>query len=180
LRILLLYQRVNNTNKIDYLILSELEKDAALSFVDIAKKIGTTPCTVKRRYEKMKKEGIIFGCIVSINLGRLGYKAKTFLLITLTPNSNKSETISYLRNIKNVLIVTQIIGPYDLMAIAPITDLESLQTLLEEAKKAPNIQKVEFSCINNLDFPISPSYGTVLSQKSQTLANAKTKGSYNH
>jgi hypothetical protein len=71
-------------------------------------------------------------------------------------------------------VVTQIIGPYDLLAIAPITDLESIQKLLEEARKAPNIQRVEFSCINNLDFPISPNYGTLLSQKSKTLAHAKT------
>jgi hypothetical protein len=47
------------------------------------------------------------------------------------------------------------------MAIAPITDLRSVQTLLEEARKAPNIQRVEFSCINNLDFPISPNYDFV-------------------
>ena len=42
-------KRESNVNKIDYLILSELERDAALSFVDIAKKVGATPCTVKRR-----------------------------------------------------------------------------------------------------------------------------------
>lgn len=44
-------------DKIDYLILSELLKDASLSFVEIAEKVGTTPYTVRRRYEKMKKEG---------------------------------------------------------------------------------------------------------------------------
>jgi DNA-binding Lrp family transcriptional regulator len=165
-------------NKLDYLILTELERDATLSFVDIAKKVGATACTVKRRYEKMKKEGIIFGCSVSIDLGKLGYQGKTFLLITLTPNSNKSETIAYLSNIQNVLIVTQTIGPYDLMAIAPITDLRSIQTLLEEARKAPNIQRVEFSCVNNLDFPISSNYGTMLSEKSQAIANIKTTGKH--
>jgi Lrp/AsnC family transcriptional regulator, leucine-responsive regulatory protein len=174
LRTLILHhKRVNNTDKTDYLILSELERNAALSFVDIAKNVGATPCTVKRRYEKMKKEGIIFGCIVSINLGRLGYHGKTFLMITLAPHGNKSDTISYLRTIKNVLIVTQIIGPYDIMAIAPITDIESIRTLLEETRKAPNIQRVEFSCINNVNFPVNPNYGTMLSQKSQTLSNAK-------
>jgi len=166
-------KRENNTNKTDYLILSELERDAALSFVDIAKKVGTTPCTVKRRFERMKKEGIIFGCRVSIDLGKLGYQGKTFLLITLTPNCNKSETITYLSNIKNVLIVTQTIGPYDLMVMAPITDLESIQVLLEEARKAPNIQRVEFSCISNVDFPVCPNYRTMLSEKSQAIANAK-------
>jgi DNA-binding Lrp family transcriptional regulator len=164
-------------NKIDYLILSELEKDAARSFVDIAKKVGATPCTVKRRYEKMKKDGIIFGCTISINLGRLGYQGKTFLLITLTPNSNKSETISYVRSIKNVLIVTQTIGPYDLIAIAPITDLKSVQDLLAEARKAPNIQRVEFFCVNNLDFPVSPNYGTMLSEKSKSIASKAIKES---
>ena len=62
------------------------------------------------------------------------------------------------------------------MAIAPITDLRSIQTLLEEARKAPNIQRVEFSCVNNLDFPVSPNYGTMLSEKSQAIANTKTTG----
>ena len=122
----------------------------------------------------MKKEGIIFGCIVSIDLGRLGYQGKTFLLITLAPNSSKSETIAYLRGIQNVLLVTQTIGPYDLMAIAPITDLKSVQTLLEEARKAPNIQRVEFSCVNNTDFPVSINYRNMLSEKSLNIANAKT------
>ena len=163
-------------NKLDYLILSELERDATLSFVDIAKKVDATACTVKRRYEKMKKEGIIFGCSVSIDLGKLGYQGKTFLLITLTPNSSKQETMTYLSNIQNVMIVTQTIGPYDLMAIAPITDLRSIQKLLEEARKAPNIQRVEFSCVTNLDFPISSNYGTMLSEKSRVIANTKTIG----
>jgi Lrp/AsnC family transcriptional regulator, leucine-responsive regulatory protein len=173
--ILILYlKRESDTNKIDYLILSELERDAALSFVDVAKKVGATPCTVKRRYEKMKKEGIIFGCVVSLDLGRLGYQGKTFLLITLAPDSNKLETIAYLSSIQNVLIVTQTIGPYDLMAMAPTTDLRSIQTLLEEARKAPNIQRVEFSCVNNVDFPVNPNYRTILSEKSKTIANAKT------
>ena len=161
-------------DKIDYLILSELERDASLSFVDVAKKVGATPCTVKRRYEKLKKDGVIFGCTVSLDLSKLGYQGKTFILVNLTPNSEKSETIEYLRKIPNMLIVTQMIGPYDLMAIAPITDLKSLQVLLEGAKKAPNIQRVEFSCVNNADFPVSPNYKTMLSEKSKTIACAKT------
>ena len=122
----------------------------------------------------MKKEGIIFGCSASIDLGRLGYQGKTFLLITLTPNSSKSEAIAYLRTIQNVLVVTQTIGPYDLIAMAPITDLKSVHVLLEEARKAPNIQRVEFSCVNNVDFPVSPNYRTMLSKKSKAIANTVT------
>ncbi len=156
---------------LDYLILGELLKDASLSFVEIAGKVGTTPYTVRRRYEKMKKEGVIFRSIVSINLFKLGYQGKAFLLITVAPNANKLETISFIKNIKNVMVVTETIGPYDLMAIAPISDLKSIQTLITEARKAPHIQRVEFSCINYVDFPVTQNFGTTLSQKSRTLAN---------
>jgi DNA-binding Lrp family transcriptional regulator len=158
-------------DKIDYLILSELLKDASLSFVEIAEKVGTTPYTVRRRYEKMKKEGVIHRCIVSIDLSKLGYQGKAFLLITLTPNGNKSETISYLKTIKNIIVVTEIIGSYDILAIAPITDLKSIQTIVKEARKAPYLQRVELACIDDINFPVSPNFGTILSQKSQALAN---------
>lgn len=158
-------------DKLDYLILGELFKDATRSFVEIAEKVGTTPHTVRRRYERMKKGGIIYRCIVSIDLLKLGYQGKTYLLITVTPSSNKSETISYLKILKNVIVVTEIIGPYDLLAIAPITDLKSIQTLIKEAKKTPNVKRVEFVCINDVDFPVSSNFGTILSQKSQALAN---------
>jgi Lrp/AsnC family transcriptional regulator, regulator for asnA, asnC and gidA len=158
-------------DKIDYLILSELLKDASLSFVEIAEKVGTTPYTVRRRYEKMKKEGVIHRCIVSIDLSKLGYQGKAFLLITLTPNGNKSETISYLKTIKNIIVVTEIIGSYDILAIAPITDLKSIQTIVKEARKAPYLQRVELACIDDINFPVSPNFGTILSQKSQAPAN---------
>ncbi|MCJ7793462.1 winged helix-turn-helix transcriptional regulator [Candidatus Bathyarchaeota archaeon] len=158
-------------DKIDYLILSELLKDASLLFVEIAEKVGTTPYTVRRRYEKMKKEGVIHRCIVSIDLSKLGYQGKAFLLITLTPNGNKSETISYLKTIKNIIVVTEIIGSYDILAIAPITDLKSIQTIVKEARKAPYLQRVELACIDDINFPVSPNFGTILSQKSQALAN---------
>jgi Lrp/AsnC family transcriptional regulator, regulator for asnA, asnC and gidA len=157
-------------DKLDFLILSELLKDAALSFVEIAKKVGTSPYTVRRRYEKMKKEGIIFRCIVSIDLTKLGYQGKAFLLITVSPNGNKSETISYLKKMRNVIVVTELIGPYDILAIAPITDLNSIQTLVKEARKAPYLQRIEIACVDDIHFPVNPNFGTILSQKSYTLA----------
>ncbi len=158
-------------DQLDYRILGELLKDASLSFVEIAQKVDTTPYTVRRRYEKMKKEGVIFRSIVSLNLSKLGYQGKAFLLITVSPNANKLETISYLKTIRNVMVVTETIGPYDILAIAPISDLKSIQTLITEARKAPNIQRVEFACINYVEFPVTQNFGPVLSQKSKTLAD---------
>jgi DNA-binding Lrp family transcriptional regulator len=157
-------------DKLDYLILAELNKNGGMSFVDIAKKVASTACTVRRRYEKMKKEGKIFRCIISLDLSILGYQGKIYLLITEKPNSNKSETVAYLKNVRNILVVTEIIGPCDIIAIAPVTDLASIQTLLSETKKAPNVEKVDFYCINDNSFPIGHNFGEELNQRCQTLA----------
>lgn len=157
-------------DKLDYQILSELQKDASLSFVEIANKTSSTPYTVRRRYDKMKKEGIIIKSVVSLNLSKLGYQGKAFLLITTVPDSKKAKTINYLKKIRNVIVVTELSGPFDILAIAPITDLKSIQALIEKARKAPNVERVKLACINDTSFPISPNFGTVLSQKSQALA----------
>ncbi len=77
-------------DKLDYLLLSELLKDAQMPFVTIAKKLGISPQTVISRYKKMKKEGIIFSCVVSIDLLKLGYQGKAFLMIT---NASKPKQI---------------------------------------------------------------------------------------
>ena len=157
-------------DSLDYRILSELLIDASLSFVKIAKKLDTTPYTVRRRFERLKKEGVIQKSIITIDLSKLGYQGKAFLLITVSPNGNKAETIAYLRTIKNVIVVAQIIGPHDILAIAPVTDLKSIQELVKEARKAPFLQRVEIACINDTNFPISGNLGTVLRQQSITLA----------
>ena len=44
-------------DKLDFLILSELLKDAQTPFSTVAKKLGTSPYTVAKRYEKMVKDG---------------------------------------------------------------------------------------------------------------------------
>jgi DNA-binding Lrp family transcriptional regulator len=141
-----------------------------MSFVKIAEKIGVSPYTVRRRYERMKKERIIQKCLVSIDLSKLGYQGKAFLLITLSPNGDKTDTISALKKISNIIVVTEIIGPYHLLAIAPIKDVASIRTLVHEAKRAPNVQRVEMACISDTCFPVNPSFGTMVSRQIYKLA----------
>jgi Lrp/AsnC family transcriptional regulator for asnA, asnC and gidA len=159
-------------DKLDLLILNELLKDAQQSFVKIAKKLGTSSNTIITRYNRMKQQGLIYKCTLSIDLSKLGYQGKVFLLITLMPNKSKSETLSALKKIRNVIVVTEILGPFDLLAIAPVINLNSVRELVKEVKRSPNVQRVEMACINDIYFPISPSFGKVLSRKCYERATA--------
>jgi DNA-binding Lrp family transcriptional regulator len=158
-------------DKLDFQILSELHKDGSMSYVDIAKNVNSTPNKVRRRYEKMRRDGIIFRSAAIVDLAPLGFQGKTFIMVNLAPNSNKDETIAYLMKIKNVFGVSQVIGPCDLIAIAFITDLSSIQILLAEARKAPNIQKVDFYCIDDTYFPLGPNFNEMLNQRCQEISN---------
>ncbi len=159
-------------DKLDYLILSELLKDAALPFVTIAQRVGTSPYTVRRRFEKMKKEGVIYNCVASLDMSKLGYQGKVFLFITVSPEGDKARVISGLKEIKNIFIITELVSAYDILAIGFVTDLKSIQELVDETKKIPNMQHVKIACIDNIQFPIDPEFGKMLSRKSIALATS--------
>jgi len=156
-------------DKTDYKILSELMMDSTLSFVKIANKIGISPFTIRRRYEKMKKDGVIFNHVVSIDLSKIGYQGKAFLLIKTSPNGNKSDIISLLKKIRNIIVVTETIGPYDILAIAPISDLESIQMLLKEARKIPDVQNIQIACSSDVNFPVGQNFGKIISERAKEL-----------
>jgi DNA-binding Lrp family transcriptional regulator len=161
-------------DKMDYLILSELLKNAQTSLLKIAIKLDISPLTVRKRYEKMINEGVIRKSVITIDLSKLGYEGKIFLLITNTPNVNKATTIEALKKIQNIMIVSEIIGPVDILAIAPVIDLNSIKTLVSEVKMIPSVQRVEIACTNNTVFPISPAYGRMMSQRCLELTQKST------
>jgi DNA-binding Lrp family transcriptional regulator len=160
-------------DKKDYQILSELLLDSTLSFVKIGEKIGLSPYTVRRRHEKMKKEGVVFRQIVSIDLSKIGYQGKAFLLISTSPSGNKLDIISHLKKIRNIIVVSETLGPYDILAIAPITDFKSIQTLLKEARKIPDVQNIQIACSSDVNFPIGQNFNKILSERAARFANGQ-------
>lgn len=146
-------------DEIDILILRELMKDAQTSFLRIAKKLDVSPETVRKRYQKMKIEGIIKQCSVSIDLSKIGYQGKVFLMITSAPNHDKSKTIAVLKKMRNVFVVTEIIGDFGILGIAPVKDLESLNILVNKIKEELSVKRVEIALINDTEFPINRRFG---------------------
>jgi Lrp/AsnC family transcriptional regulator, regulator for asnA, asnC and gidA len=158
-------------DKLDYLILSELLKDAQMPFATIAKKLGTSPYTITKRYEKMKKDGTISREIVSIDLSKFGYQGKTFLMITNKPDTSKQATIEALKKIKGIITMSEILGAFDVVAVIPVSDLNSIKAAVKAVKRIPGVQQVEVACIEDTSFPINSSFGEILSKKCLDLAN---------
>ena len=166
---------MKSMDKLDYLIINELLLDAQISFLAMSKKLGTSPHTIKKRYDKMKKEGVFGKFIVSIDLSKIGYQGKAFFLITNAPNQDKAETISELKKIKNIISITEIVGAFDILAIAPISDVDSVFNIVKKIKALPGVKQVEITAIKDTAFPINPNFGKTLAEKFLSQAPQKNQ-----
>ncbi len=159
------------TDRTDYLVLSELLKDARLPFSAIAKKLNISAQTVKNRYDKMKDEGIVFRSVLSIDLSKLGYQGKAFLMITTSPECNKFDIIDAVKKISDIIVVSEIIGFFDILAIAPFRDIKAISTVVNKVRDLSGVERVEVTLTDDSSFPLTKTYGELLSQRSLKLAN---------
>lgn len=138
--------------EIEYQIINELLNDGQLPFSVIAKKIGVSSETVRRKYLELRKKGIITHCSIVLNISKIGYEGQAYLFINIAPNVEKSGIINHLRRIKYVTVIGTLIGDFDLTAITVIKNLNMFNKLLYEIKQIPGIERVETSITTN---PIS-------------------------
>jgi|WetSurMetagenome_2_1015567.scaffolds.fasta_scaffold10101_4 DNA-binding Lrp family transcriptional regulator len=160
-------------DRLDFLILSELLKNPQMPFSAISKKVGTSPYTVAKRYQRMTQEGTIAHSIVSIDLSKLGYQGKAFLMITNTPQEEKQHIVEALKKVRNVVSISEVMGAFNILAVAMITDVDSIKTLVKEVKKIHGVEHLEVTYIDDASFPIKASFGEVMSKKCIQMANLK-------
>jgi len=138
-------------DEIDLRIVEELMIDAQIPFRRIALKLGISPETVRKRYERMKREGQILLCSVSIDFSKIGYDG---LIILMIESIERSETLSSLKKMRNVISVNRTIGDFDIMAVAMVQGIADLSKLVNEVRQLPKVNRVElFIGTLNVPFP---------------------------
>jgi DNA-binding Lrp family transcriptional regulator len=74
-------KRGKNMDNIDQEILKVLMKNPTESFSSVAETVGVSVQTVIKRYNAMKNNEIILGENTNVNLSKVGFSGKVFLLI---------------------------------------------------------------------------------------------------
>jgi Lrp/AsnC family transcriptional regulator for asnA, asnC and gidA len=154
-------------DKIDLQILKELTKDAQTSFLRIAEKIGVSPKTVQTRYEKLKEKGVILRSTITLDLSKIGYQGKAYLMITNAPNQNKKKTTDALKQMQNIFLFSEIIGDFDVLAIVAVNDFKSIISLVNAIRKLPSVDQVEVSFTNGTSFPVGKDFNELFRTKKE-------------
>ena len=132
--------RVDET---DLKIIYQLVDDAQMPFLKIAKKIGISPETVRQRYEKMNKEGIL-RCRTLIDGTKIGCQGTAFFLISCHQGPSSQSTADALRDMQVFIKNDKVIGGgFEIFAAAPIKDIRDLGRLTDTIERIPTVENVE-------------------------------------
>lgn len=134
-------------------ILEELTKNPQIPFLRIAEKIGVSPRTVQKKYQKMKDNGIILRSSIIINLSKIGFQGKAYLHITNAPGHEKAATINALKKIPNMFMISEIIGEFDVLAIAAFRSFTSIMDEVNAIRKLPTVDRVDVTFVTDTMFP---------------------------
>ena len=148
-------------DKIDQEILTQLLIKPEKPFLKISEELEISPMTVKIRYEKMKKVGIIMGASIMLDLSKIGFQGKAFLHITTSIDQNPEMIIEVLKHIPNVFLVTEIIGAFDILVMLAFRDLTDVKQVIDRIRAESCVEKVETSISNDTFYPITKDFAQI-------------------
>jgi Lrp/AsnC family leucine-responsive transcriptional regulator len=148
---------VNLMDKIDYTILSELTKNSTETFLKIGKRMGISSMTVQKRFERMKKEGIILGTSTMIDLSLIGYKGKAFLFIKYSSNTTPSFKENILQ-IPNLFLFAEIMGEFDAFAMMMYKDTSEIKQVSDKIRAESCVKQVKVAVTSDTFYPFKEEY----------------------
>jgi Lrp/AsnC family transcriptional regulator, regulator for asnA, asnC and gidA len=128
---------------VDIQILTELIKDAQMPISEISQRIGVSRETVRKRFEKMKKDGIIKRITILIDGHKIGEQGTAFLMLTSLRGADKQAIFQKLQIVPDVCLVTELMGDFDFFVWARIRDLQQIAQIVSEIRKCEGIDQIE-------------------------------------
>src|SRR3989344_4070884 len=117
-------------DNIDHKILSLLLEDGRASFSTIAGEVKLTDVAIKKRFERLKRRGIINSISADLNLKVLGYENPIFVQIRSEISKNR-DVIKKLKEMDYVIELHQVLGEYNIFAKLVVPDLDSAEKFIE-------------------------------------------------
>ncbi len=136
-------------DRIDYLIVKAIEKNAKMPIRRISKITKIAPTTVYSRLQKLEREGIIRGYYTKIAEEKLGRTISAYILIKLLYTHLKKNNITqrdftyYLSKHPLIVEASTITGRKDVLVKVKVKDMEELNRVIEQIRNADYVMDTE-------------------------------------
>ena len=129
-------------DKTDIRILCELRENARMSNSEIAKKLGVTEATVRRRIKTLIEKGIILRFSIHIDYRLIENTVKAYVHVkTVTDKLDK--VVEALKNHNRVVAVYRVTGEYDLLVVTLFVGMTELQEFIDSFLKMDGVKETD-------------------------------------
>ena len=125
----------------DRKIADKLSEGGRVSMEIVGKEIGISYGTAKRKYEKLKKNGVL-KVTIQVNPNKIGYRA-ICIFFAVTSNENSLAIIEEIGKIPDVISIMKTTGDYDLEIYAMVKDLVQFLSVQEQLGKVQGVTKID-------------------------------------
>ena len=132
----------------DRAILRELQRDARISHLDLAAKVGLSPSPCARRIRKLESMGVLTGYAARIDEGKLGFGFNVFISVRL--DRQRDDRLSLFE--REVRLCPEVVecwlmtGSFDYLMRVTVRDLAEFERFLTgRLTKLPGVASLESS-----------------------------------
>ncbi len=127
-------------DELDRKIISILQKDARLSYREIAKKVGVAVGTVYNRIKRLEEEGIILGFAPKLDYTKLGYDLTTIIGVK-AQGKRIVDIEKEIAKDPHVACVYDVTGEYDIIVIAKFKGREDMNRFVKKLLRIDGVEK---------------------------------------
>jgi len=145
---------------LDFEIIKALQKDARVSFSDLAKELQVPPGKVRARFRRLKKAGLIKGSTLILDRNKIGLTYTASIGVKAV-ESDSEEVMKYINGLK--LEEAQmhswiVFGRYNISTIIDSKNLIEIHKVKLLIKQHPSVKEVTIN-INNFEWANCESIG---------------------
>ena len=125
-------------DEIDEKILTLLEENARMSYVEIGNSIGLSEGAVRNRIQSLVTDGVIKKFTIEKSTSH-GVRALTMLAVNPSiPTYEVSKMVSELDGVERIYEVT---GEYDIVLVSSSPNIDGINLCIEDIRKIPGVEK---------------------------------------
>ena len=126
-------------DEIDHQILELLRQDGRRTIADIASQVNLSAAPVKRRIDRLERQGVIHGYTAVLDYGKIGPSIEAFTELRIAGDADADSIVQRIRQAPEVREVLTIAGDPDILIRMRVTDLEHLKQVVNGLRRSGQI-----------------------------------------
>jgi Lrp/AsnC family leucine-responsive transcriptional regulator len=146
-------------DSLDHQILALLTADARRPVADIATQVGLSPAPVKRRIDRMERDGVIQGYTTIVDYAATGVALEAFIEIRVLGSIETGEVWADLQAMPEVVQMLTIAGDPDALVRVRVDNVDHLARVVNQMRKTGKLTGTKTLIVLDELTPARPATG---------------------